>query len=114
MRKSFINLSLQLLECGIRPPLAQAWLKTWPAILPLEPPESQGGPAASLFEAADLPPAEKKVFALLRSDESTHIDQLIERLSSYLFSSEIFSALFELELSGRIRQLPGKYYVRVM
>jgi len=84
------------------------------ALTPPESPESQGGPDASLFQAADLPPAEKKVFALLRSDESTHIDQLVERLSSYLSSSEIFSALFELELSGRIRQLPGKYYVRVM
>jgi DNA processing protein len=84
------------------------------ALTPPEAPESQDGPPASVFQAADLPPAEKKVFALLRSDESTHIDQLVERLSSYLSSSEIFSALFELELSSRIRQLPGKYYVRTM
>ncbi|MGO9517605.1 MAG: DNA-processing protein DprA [Candidatus Korobacteraceae bacterium] len=84
------------------------------ALTPPEAPESQDGPPASLFQAADLPPAEKKVFALVRSDESTHIDQLVERLSSYLSSSEIFSALFELELSSRIRQLPGKYYVRTM
>ncbi len=102
--------------------LVATWEDVWEALpadtrlalTPPEPAESQGGPAASLFEAADLPPAEKKVFALLRSDESTHIDQLVERLSSYLSSSEIFSALFELELSGRIRQLPGKYYVRTM
>jgi DNA processing protein len=84
------------------------------SLAPPEPLESQEGAAASLFQAADLPPAEKKVFALLRSDESTHIDQLVERLTSYLSSSEIFSALFELELNGRIRQLPGKYYVRTM
>src|SRR5208282_1010246 len=102
--------------------LVATWEDVWEALpadirlalTPPEPAESQGGPAASLFEAADLPPAEKKVFALLRSDESTHIDQLVERLSSYLSSSEIFSALFELELSGRMRQLPGKYYVRTM
>ena len=50
----------------------------------------------------------------MRADESIHIDQLVERLTSHLSSSEIFSALFELELSGRIRQLPGKYFVRVM
>ncbi len=84
------------------------------ALTPPEQPESQSDTAASLFQAADLPPAEKKVFVLLRSDESTHIDQLVERLTSYLSSSEIFSALFELELSGRIRQLPGKYYVRTI
>ncbi len=102
--------------------LVATWEDVWEALpadtrlalTPPESPESEDGPAASLFEAADLPPAEKKIFALLRSDESTHIDQLVERLSSHLSSSEIFSALFELELSGRIRQLPGKYYVRTM
>ena len=40
--------------------------------------------------------------------------QMVERLSSHLSSSEIFTALFELELSGRIQALPGKYYVRSM
>jgi DNA processing protein len=102
--------------------LVATWEDVWEALpadtrLALTPPEqleSQSSATASLFEAADLPPTEKKVFALLRSDESTHIDELVERLSSYLSSSEIFSALFELELSGRIRQLPGKYYVRTM
>jgi DNA processing protein len=102
--------------------LVATWEDVWEALpadtrlalAPPEQPESQAGASASLFEAADLPPAEKKVFALLRADESTHIDQLVERLTSYLSSSEIFSALFELELSGRIRQLPGKYYVRAM
>jgi DNA processing protein len=51
---------------------------------------------------------------MLRADESTHIDVIVERLSSHLSSSEIFTALFELELSSRIRQLPGKYYVKAM
>jgi DNA processing protein len=50
----------------------------------------------------------------MRADESIHIDRLVERLTSHLSSSEIFSALFELELSGRIPQLPGKYFVRAM
>ncbi len=31
-----------------------------------------------------------------------------------LASSEVFMALFELEMAGRIRQLPGKNYVRTM
>jgi DNA processing protein len=102
--------------------LVATWEDVWEALpadtrlalTPPETPESQEGEMASLFQAADLPLGEKKVFALLRPDESTHIDQLVERLSSHLSSSEIFSALFELELSGRIRQLPGKYYVRTM
>jgi DNA processing protein len=38
----------------------------------------------------------------------------MEKLESQLTSSEIFTALFELELSSRIKQLPGKHYVRRM
>jgi DNA processing protein len=84
------------------------------ALTPPEPAESAEASPASLFQAADLPPGEKRVLALLRADESTHLDLIVERLQSHLSSSEIFTALFELELNGRIRQLPGKYYVRTM
>jgi DNA processing protein len=52
------------------------------------------------------------VFALLKADEAVHIDELIERLEPQLSSSEIFAALFELEMASRIRQLPGKNYVK--
>jgi len=38
---------------------------------------------------------------LLKADESTHIDQLVELLENEMSSSEIFAALFELELNGR-------------
>ncbi len=76
------------------------------------PPPATGAPeAASLFDAK-LSPVEKRVFALLKPDESTHIDQLVEQLDPEVPSSEIFAALFELELSGKIRQLPGKNFVR--
>lgn len=84
------------------------------ALTPPESPASAEAPGASLFQAADLPPAEKRILALLRPDESTHIDLIVERLRSHVSSSEIFTALFELELSGRIKALPGKYYVRAM
>ena len=84
------------------------------ALTPVEQSASEGGTSASLFQGAELSPHEKRVLGLLKSDESTHIDQLVERLCAHLSSSEIFAALFELELSGRIRQLPGKYYVRAM
>jgi DNA processing protein len=72
--------------------------------------------AASLFDpppAAELPPEQQKVFSAIKPDVSVHIDELIERFESQLASSEIFSALFELEMSNKIRQLPGKNYVRV-
>jgi DNA processing protein len=51
---------------------------------------------------------------MLRADESVHIDELIEKLDGRLSSAEIFSALFELEMASKIRQMPGKYYVRTM
>ena len=53
-------------------------------------------------------PEEQKIFAVLRADEPTHIDELVERLVAELSSSLIFAARFELELSGRIPTLAGE------
>ncbi|NYF51708.1 DNA-processing protein DprA [Tunturiibacter gelidoferens] len=74
--------------------------------------ESKPGGAASLFNDTPLPEHERIVFEKLRHDESTQLDELIEQLEAELGSAEIFTALFELELAGRVRQLPGKNYVR--
>jgi len=74
--------------------------------------ESPAGQTASLFGESDLPPHEKKIFALLKADESTHIDEIVERLEPAMSSSEVFAALFELELAGKIKQLPGKNFVK--
>ncbi len=74
--------------------------------------ESPTGQTASLFGEAELSPHEKKIFAILKADESTHIDEIVERLEPDVSSSEIFAALFELELAGRIKQLPGKNFVK--
>jgi len=74
--------------------------------------ESQASQTASLFQEAELSPHEKKIFALLKADESTHIDEIVERLEPALSSSDIFAALFELELTGKVKQLPGKNFVR--
>jgi DNA processing protein len=59
-----------------------------------------------------LSPAEKKLLAILRQDESTHIDVIMEKLEGQISSSEVFTALFELEMSGKVKQLPGKRYVK--
>lgn len=74
--------------------------------------ESPEGQTASLFGETELSPHEKKIFALLKADESTHIDDIVERLEPALSSSEIFAALFELELAGKVKQLPGKNFVK--
>jgi len=41
-----------------------------------------------------------------------YIDDLVDRLEPELSPSEIFAALFELELAGKIRQMPGKNFVK--
>jgi DNA processing protein len=76
------------------------------------PGESKSGGTASLFNDTAMPAHERIVFERLRHDESTQLDGLIEQLEPELTSAEIFTALFELELAGRVRQLPGKNYVR--
>jgi DNA processing protein len=81
--------------------------------------ESERGPSASddkpqgagLFDE-QVSPREKKVLAILKQDALTHIDEIIERLEPEVSSSEVFAALFELELNGKIKQLPGKNFVR--
>jgi DNA processing protein len=100
--------------------LVATWEDVWEELpseirLQLEadrPLESAKPETASLFDGAALSPHEKKIYALLRADEMTHIDELVERLADSMGSSEMFAALFELELSSKIRQLPGKNYVR--
>jgi DNA processing protein len=74
--------------------------------------ESKAGGTASLFNDTPMPTHERIVFDRLRHDESLQLDELIEQLEPELGSAEIFTALFELELAGRVRQLPGKNYVR--
>ena len=76
--------------------------------------ESNRSGTASLFSSTDLPEAERAVLEHLRQDESLQLDELMERLEGRLESPEIFTALFELELAGHVRQMPGKNYLRTM
>jgi DNA processing protein len=64
-----------------------------------------------------IPPMREQelaVYSQLRHDEAVQVDSLMEVLDGQLTSAEIFTALFELETAGHIRQLPGKNYVRRM
>jgi DNA processing protein len=76
--------------------------------------ESQAGQTASLFEEPSLSPHEKRIYAVLKADEAQHLDEIIEKLEPELSPSEIFAALFELELTDKVKQLPGKNFVRSM
>ena len=100
--------------------LVATWEDVWEELpsevrlkLEAEKPAESGKPeTASLFDGAAMSPHEKRLFAILRADESTHIDELVDKVQANMSSSEMFAALFELELNGKIRQLPGKNYVR--
>jgi DNA processing protein len=69
---------------------------------------------ASLLPDPALRPEEGMVLEVLRADESLQIDVILELLETQLTSSEVFTALFELEMAGRVRCLPGKNYVRTL
>ncbi|MFN7947475.1 MAG: DNA-processing protein DprA [Blastocatellia bacterium] len=62
------------------------------------------------FEVVALTGPEQKVLELLSFDVSSHIDQLL--MTSGLNSSDLMNALLGLEMKDRIRQLPGKSFVK--
>jgi DNA processing protein len=57
-------------------------------------------------------PYERPLYSLLSVDEVRHVDDLVEQ--SGLSSSEVLAALFDLELRGVVRQLPGKQFLKVL
>ena len=58
----------------------------------------------------ELSDAEQKVFDAVGSDE-TDLDQVIRQ--SGLTSADVFATLLRLEMKRRVRQLPGKRFVRI-
>lgn len=56
--------------------------------------------------------AARRVLESLRVDTATHLDDIITRVDR-LSTTEVIAALFELEMLGLARQLPGKNYVKV-
>jgi DNA processing protein len=74
--------------------------------------ESKASGAASLFAEQPMGANERLVYNRLRHDTALQLDELMEQMESELGSAEIFTALFELELSGKVKSLPGKNYVR--
>jgi DNA processing protein len=66
--------------------------------------------SASLWQES-LTTTQKTLYGLLSTDQPRHVDELLE--ASGLNSSEVLATLLELEMKGLIRQMPGKYFVRV-
>ncbi|MBZ5694118.1 MAG: DNA-processing protein DprA [Acidobacteriia bacterium] len=78
----------------------------------LMPVESVSHEERSALVEESLAPTEKPLYGLLSVDEACHVDELVER--SGLSSSEVLAALFDLELKGVVRQLPGKQFLKVL
>ncbi len=78
----------------------------------LLPVESPGAKERAELVEESLAPTERSIYALLGVDEARHVDELVE--ASGLNSSEVLAALFDLELKGVVRQLPGKHFLKVL
>jgi DNA processing protein len=65
-----------------------------------------------VVEDRRLSDPERLVLRMLSPDEPVHIDQLLRKAE--LGTGELMSALLSLEMTDRIRQLPGKTFVRRM
>jgi DNA processing protein len=74
--------------------------------------ETAGAAAASNTQENNISPIARKILILLKVESPTHIDDLLESAED-ASSSEVIAALFELEMVGAVRQLPGKNFVKV-
>lgn len=63
-----------------------------------------------LFPAVEFSETERQLWEILSPDIPAHIDQLL--LSSGLSSAELMNALLSLEMKDRIRELPGKSFIK--
>ena len=74
-------------------------------------PETDLAGTASTVQQPDNPIA-RKLLEQIKIETPIHIDELLARVQD-ASSSEIVAALFELEMLGAIRQLPGRNFVKV-
>jgi DNA processing protein len=72
------------------------------------------GEAASLFNSRgpELDATARRTLEVLQVDAPIHLDDLIEKIENSS-PSELIAALFELEMLGLVKQLPGKNFVKV-
>ncbi|MBV9745494.1 MAG: DNA-protecting protein DprA [Acidobacteriia bacterium] len=76
--------------------------------------ETSGGDSASLLNSLgpEFGPLARKTLDALKVDVSIHLDDLLENVQD-TSASELIAALFELEMMGLVKQLPGKNFVKV-
>jgi DNA processing protein len=72
-------------------------------------PGVESGPALPEGPSAEVG---RWILSKLKIDSATQIDQLLDTLEN-ASPSELIAALFELEMLGLVKQLPGKNFVKV-
>jgi len=72
------------------------------------------GDQASLLnsQSPELGATARRVLETLQVDAAIHLDDLLEKYED-ISPSELIAALFELEMLGLVKQLPGKNFVKV-
>ena len=60
----------------------------------------------------ELGPVARQTLQMLQVDSAVHLDELLEKVQD-TSPSELIAALFELEMLGLVKQLPGKNFVKV-
>jgi DNA processing protein len=73
-----------------------------------------GPEPASLFDSRGpaLSDVARRTLESLKVDAPIHLDDLLEKIED-ISPSEIIASLFELEMQGLVKQLPGKNFVKV-
>jgi DNA processing protein len=66
----------------------------------------------NLLAAEGLNPTAKKIYAILSTEDTRHIDDIVE--TTGLNSSAVLATLFEMEMKGLVRQLSGKQFSKVL
>jgi DNA processing protein len=79
------------------------------ALVQAEQPEAE---QRNLLVTASLNETEKKLYELLSPEEPKPIDEIVEQ--SGLNSSQVLATLFDLEMKGVVRQLPGKLFAKIL
>jgi DNA processing protein len=78
----------------------------------LTPVETASTEERAILIEGSLPPVQRQLYNLLSVDKARHVDEIVE--ISGLNSSEVLPGLFELEMKGVVRQLPGKQFLKVL
>ena len=78
----------------------------------LTPAETASSKECTEIVEKSLSPELRQIYDLLSVDKTRQVDEIVEE--SGLNSSEVLANLFDLEMKGVLRQLPGKQFLKVL